>query len=375
VEADKNKKLVFVTESLTHGGAERVLVDLANKFSKQGVQVTVILLSCFGMQDFYQLESSVRCIRLHEKSRLLNLSFPKGPLAFLIAVLIKIYVLRKVLRSLRVGEQSLGLFSFMTQPSIVCILAGLGLGVRVVACERVHPDFNLGVMGRIGRFFAFPFAAWIVSQTECAARQYPFWLQSKIKVVPNSVTHFPIQNHELKRKPFILAVGRLVDQKDFELLIRVFAQIHQRIPGWSLRIVGEGPLRERLIRCAFDLGVSEKVQILSNTKKIWECYDECEIFVLSSRYEGFPNVLLEAMSRGCACVAIDCPSGPRDLIVDGQNGFLISVGDEQMLADRLIQLAGDCGIRREMGALAKQKTIQYDSEVVFQSWIKIANEL
>lgn len=369
-----SKKLVFVTESLTHGGAERVLSTLVNELKGRGFSIVLILLTTVGFPDFYRIAEGVKVYRLEEMypalARLRKFYF----LGFCLHLLMKTVWLRKLLWAISVGAKQSFLISFMTPPNVISSIATLGSDYRTILCERVYPQYESGLLARIGRFLFYRFADVIAVQTDASRDWFGPKLANRISVIPNALSELPPSEGRPRQK-LILGVGRLVKQKRFDLLIKAFAQVSQELPEWNLQIVGEGSEASSLFALARKLKVDSRVEFLSVQKEIWKNYDRCGIFVLSSDYEGFPNVLLEAMSRGTPCISTDCFSGPRDLIVGGHSGILMPVANQAALERALLRLAKDENLRDSLGREALAVKLKHSLDNIIEKWISLFNKL
>jgi glycosyltransferase involved in cell wall biosynthesis len=153
-------------------------------------------------------------------------------------------------------------------------------------------------------------------------------------------------------EPAFLAVGRLASQKGFDLLLQAFARCADSVPGWRLRVLGSGPLLGELTQLTTSLGLEDRVEWIPRHPAPWSHATRSSVFVLSSRYEGFPNVLLEAMAVGLPPVAFDCPSGPAEIIAPGRNGILVPGGDVERLADAMQEIATTPDLRERMAEAA-----------------------
>jgi glycosyltransferase involved in cell wall biosynthesis len=214
--------------------------------------------------------------------------------------------------------------------------------------------------------------------TDTDRRRYQGLLRGETRVVtiPNSVPELPGARSALT-EPMVLAVGRLTDQKGFDLLIPAFARVSRLEPGWSLRICGYGPLRKQLNQLAAEHGASDRVTLLGKVRmrKVAEHMGHASIFVLSSRSEGFPMVLLEAMSKGLPVVSFDCPTGPADIIDHGRNGLLVPLEDVDALGEAILELMRDESLRRRLGAAAVERAAEYSKERVGARWEELLAEL
>lgn len=191
-----------------------------------------------------------------------------------------------------------------------------------------------------------------------------------VSVIPNPVRFRPDQPSPLSAKR-IIAVGRLSYEKNYSSLIRAFALVHPRFPDWSLVIFGTGAERDRLLLEIERQNISKCVHLLGAATNVMKEMLSSSLLVCSSLYEGFSLALLEAQSCGLPVISYDCPCGPKDLISDGNNGFLVPLGDESTLADRISQILGSTSLRQRMGALAWEKSKAFDISVISNQWIDL----
>lgn len=165
-----------------------------------------------------------------------------------------------------------------------------------------------------------------------------------------------------------IAVGRFQYQKGFDLLIQAWQQVHVRLPQWRLDIYGDGDDRESLQRQIAEAGLTDVITLHPSTPDIFARYAESSIYVLSSRYEGYGLVLAEAMSCGVPCVAFDCPYGPSDIILDGDDGILVPPLRTNLLAEAIVRLASDTALRQTMGRRARTNIQRFAPEAVMPQW-------
>ena len=250
-------------------------------------------------------------------------------------------------------------------------------GLAVIAQE--HRDLTRRgpqVHASMRRFYRGLDALAVLTDTD--RRRYEALLGGGTRVVtiPNSVPRLPGGRSDLT-EPMVLAVGRLTDQKGFDLLIPAFAQVSSGEPGWSLRICGYGPHRKQLNRLAEDLGAADRIELLGKVRmrRVAELMEHASIFVLSSRSEGFPMVLLEAMSKGLPVVSYDCPTGPADIIDHGRNGLLVPLEDVDALGEAILTLMRDEPLRRRLAAAAVERAAEYSMEHVGARWDDLLAEL
>lgn len=357
----------MVVATLSSGGAERVTTNLAGRWAGLGESVTLITWSD-SADDFYPVDSRVTRLGLG----LLHDS--PSWFAALFGNLRRIRRLRRVLRALRPDV----VVSFLSKVNIVTILACRGLPSRLVISERVHPPrAPLGAPWEQLRAWTYRRADEVVALT----RETAEWLAvhagcKRVSVVPNAV-FLPLAVGEPSVDPraivgsdgnILLAVGRLVEQKGFDWLCRAFAKNCTQFSDWSLVILGEGPQRDRLESLAAELGISERVSMPGQVGNVADWYARADLFVLSSRFEGFPSALIEAMAAGCPCVSFDCDTGPRDLIDDGVNGKLVALGDVDALAGALGSLMRDPALRARFATRSEGVLERFSEERIMAGW-------
>jgi glycosyltransferase involved in cell wall biosynthesis len=192
--------------------------------------------------------------------------------------------------------------------------------------------------------------------------------------IPNPVPRIPGRGADPAAR-VIMAAGRLLDQKGFDLLIGAFAPVAERHPDWELRIYGGGRLRADLLRQIDALGLTGRVHLLGRVDGLGPAMAEASIYALSSRYEGFPMVLLEAMSKGLAVAAFDCPNGPADAIEDGVDGRIVPAEDVDALGAALLELVEDEALRRRLGAAAVRAAGRYELKAIGARWDALLADL
>ena len=199
----------------------------------------------------------------------------------------------------------------------------------------------------------------------------------KVLIIPNPLTCFPSEE-DLNTKQNthrIIAVGRLNEQKGFDLLIEAFSKIADLCPEWTVDIFGNGDDKERLQAMIFSKHLENRIFLNSSTPDIYREYMRSDFLVLSSRYEGFALVLIEAMSCCLPCVAFKCKFGPEDIITDGQNGLLVSNGDINKLGDSIMWMIEHIKERTIMGNTARLSSARYNKDIIMKEWTSLFSSL
>jgi glycosyltransferase involved in cell wall biosynthesis len=212
--------------------------------------------------------------------------------------------------------------------------------------------------------------------TEADRAEYAALLgpSARVEQIPNAVSRLGGPAPDLSAKT-VLAAGRLTRQKDFGRLIRAFARVVEKHPDWQLRICGGGPRRRGLAKLIAEKGLGEKVTLTGPVQNLGEEMAGASMYALSSRREGFPMVLLEAMGKGLPAVSFDCPTGPREIVVDRENGLLVPHQDVPALAAAIDEMIEDEALRRRCGAGARATAERYSLAVVGARWESLLADL
>ena len=314
----------MVISSLNPGGAERVISRIANYLQETGLyQVYLVVLT--KQPHFYEINKDIKFFEP---------DFTIDSMSRLKFQWLNFCWLRSVLKGINTSQ----ILVFSGKYISFVLLASLFLRKQVFISEREKPDASYGIALDVVNRFVYWLAAGIICQTSVAEKimrsRYP---GKKTVVVPNPIAR-PIFNNSKGREKIILNVGRFIESKNQSTLIDIFDQIEA--PGWRLVFLGDGPQGEILEAKAATKQKADQIFFLGNVKEIEDYFSKSAVFAFTSLSEGFPNVLGEAMAYGCACISFDCPAGPADLIDDGENGFLVALGDVErykLLLSKLIQ--------------------------------------
>lgn len=355
-------KICCVVSSLGAGGAERVVSLLANAWAAEGRRIAVVTLT--GVNgDAYALDSRVERVGLDLERR------SRSPLQAIVHNVRKVRGLRRTVGALAPDV----VVSFVDKVNVLTLLACIGLSVPVIVSERVHPgSLDLGRLWSLLRRLAYRRADGLVMQSRASRA----WAEAMVSarrthVIPNPVSERFANGRGTDthgRRPIVLAVGRLVPQKGFDLLIEAFAAVAQRHRDWSLVIVGQGPEESKLRGAAGELLDRGAVTMQGVVADLERYYQSAGLFVLPSRFEGFPNTLLEAMASGCAVIAADCPTGPSEIVRDGIDGSLVAPDDVSALSAEMDRLMSDAAERRRLGVRAEEVSERFGIDPILQLW-------
>lgn len=366
-------RILFVVRSLGAGGAERVLSNMASYWASKDHDITVLTFS--GEHPFYKLGDSVKHIDL-------NLPAPPGKMGenlrkgkiisfardFFLTLTYYLKLVSGIRKNIKHNVPD-AVVSFIDITNIMTILAMSGMKIPLLISERIDPACHpIPALWKKLRLICYPRASALVVQTEKAAEYFPSRIRKITNVIPNplSVSEKTVQDEILKNEK-IIAMGRLCYQKGFDLLLEAFSRIKDKC-SCDMEIWGEGDNRKELEALSEKLGLTDRVSFPGRSADAFSVMKKAGIFVLSSRYEGFPNVLLEAMALGLPALSFDCPSGPSEIIRDGENGLLVESGNIDALASAMERLAGDIELRRKLSSNAVKVADEYSPEKIMSLW-------
>jgi len=314
-----------------------------------------------GGKPFYALHDGVELIYLAQK-----VGTARG----------KMYLSR--LRALRqlIRERSPDVVvSFLPNVNIAALAATAFSCVPCIVCERSDPAaLPIGWVWRMACGLLYRYADLVSVQTPAVAASihHVYGGLKKVVAVPNplptDLLRWQTTGASNARKT-LLSLGRLSDEKQVDLIIDTFAKLAPQYPEWNLHVYGDGPRRAALQFQIENLGLQNRAYLLGVTTEPWRVMADANAFVMASRYEGFPNALLEAMGIGLPCVATDCPSGPREISRDGRDALLVGVDDRAGLCDALARLMSDASLRKALGQQARASVVErYALAAVLKSW-------
>lgn len=352
-------KILFVIYSLGTGGAERVMSLLSSDWAEHGYNISIVTLKSSD-RSFYKLHNSIEVIPLDVASESHSLK----------DALLGNYKRMSAIKRVILERNPDIVIAFMTTTNILTILAAKLAKKPVIVSEHNNFYFVTSKLWRLLRKVVYPFSDALIVLTEHDREKYDY--HSNVHVVPNPL----ILEHNYKniqRQKMILAVGRLQKQKGFDLLLKAFSQVEAK--GWYLVILGDGPERANLEKQVDELEINKKISMPGRVTDVESYYKKASIFVLSSRQEGFPMALIEAMGYGCAPVAFDCLTGPSDIIDHNKNGILVEAGNINKLGESIQYLIDQEKKRDELGESAKKIIDELNIETITMKWFKIINKV
>lgn len=351
--------IAFLLQGLGAGGSERIVSLLCNHFASKGWRVTLFAFESEESTPYYDHHPSVHIVQLGLKPTKLN------RIAGVTAALTRIMTLRKALKL----SQADILVSFLTRTNIYAVFASQKLEIPVIISERNNPAVQkVGPVWNCLRRIAYPRATGLITMTQGAMEYFAPAMRKQSWVIPNPVTVKPVALPTDKKRHQITAVGRLVPQKGFDLLIAAFAKIADQNPGWTLVIWGDGPDREKLEQQRDRLRLNQRVELPGVTEQPGAWIAETGVFVLSSRFEGWGLVLSEAMASGLPVVSFNCEWGPAEMIDHRENGLLVDLGDVDALAAIISQLCGDPDLRLILGSRARESMQRFSINKILAMW-------
>lgn len=369
-----SRRLTITVPSLSFGGAEGVAAMMANHWAQAGDFVSLITLDS-SETDTYQLTETVQRYELalmQDSKNLLQAVFNNRR---------RVSRLREVITE----TQPDIVISLTDRMNVLTLLATKKMNTPVLISERSDPRHH--PIGRLWSFLrkrTYPLATALVVQTQGVADYCRQWLEeTPIEVIPNAVPaprspDVPVVTEEMvlsrPTSNIIYGMGRLSYEKGFDRLIDAFSNLAEFFPQWKLQILGEGPLRESLQATIDERGLQEQIELTGWVENPELYLDQGELFVLPSRYEGFPNALLQAMSRGLACISFDCESGPAEIIKEGLLVILLPtkhISELSMiheLESTMSYFMNDKNSRKETAIASLEVTERFSESRYFQAW-------
>jgi len=355
-------RLCFFIDDITHiGGIERVTSILCKQFAKNS-KLEVKIVSQFRSNGSLCYDFSYTQI-----TYLSDKDYNARPASFLRLLRMLGNVL-KVRRHFNQNKYDI-IVGQSFPNSFSLFLAGVRMG-NVIAAEHVFYDYYGTFLKKI-RLCIYRRCYKVVVLTEKDKKCYDSHLSAeKTIVIPNPME--PVERYQSPLDNNIaIAVGRLEYQKGFDTLIDVFKRVHEKHPKWEVQIYGDGNLRNELESQICKARMTGIVRLMGVATDMYAKYREASFLVMSSRFEGFGMVLVEAQSQGLPIVSFDCPNGPSDIIEDGVNGILVENQNNEGLYEGICYMIEHPVERKEMGHKALENIDRYSCEIICERWISL----
>lgn len=374
--------LYLYSEITIKGGTDKILVEKANYLANHNYEVTIVTESQMDRPLSFELDSSVCHIDLGLD---FNKQYSQKTLRRIITYSLLMYKYKKLLSTLLVEKH----------PDIVISTLGRNLSILTnmtdgsIKIGEAHTTKNhlrsLHLMEKKGGF-SLLLAKYMRWQMSCCVSKLDAlvlltkndeesWYKiTKTYVIPNPISFYPKEKAKLNSKRVIM-VGRFNDAKGYDYLIPAWCLVHKQHPDWKLNVYGSGELHDDVARLIKEKKMVDTIILNEPTDHIMEKYLESSICVLSSRYEGFSLVILEAMACGVPVVSFDCPYGPRNIIKNGEDGLLVNYLDVNELAASICKLIENHDLRKRMGDNARKNILRFSKDSVMKQWELLFSKL
>lgn len=370
--------LYNIAGTYNSGGMERVLANKANWLVAHGHEVIIVTTDQRGESPYFPLDARIKCYDLA-----INYEENNG----------KSFLNKLIHYPFKQWKHKVRLTALLKElrPDIVismfCNDASFIPSIKDGSKKILEIHFSRFKRLQYGRKGLWRLADWWRYKTDAKVvscfdkfvvlthEDKEYWGNLRnMCVIPNARTFEVNQPATLEAKK-VVAVGRLNHQKGFDRLIYAWSIVDNVVSGWKLQIVGDGELREQLQYNIRELGLSNQINIGRAEKDMVSVYKDASILAMSSRYEGLPMVLLEAQAVGLPIVSFDCKCGPKDVIENGVDGFLVEDGDIEQLAQKLVVLMQDANLRKQMGSAAYTHSDRYSEERIMKQWTDLFDEV
>lgn len=363
-------KLIFVARKFANmaGGLERISIDLMNEMARRGYQVGLMTWDESSAQTHYSLDSRVKWLKL-------DIGNPEAP-----SNSRDRWARLGRFRSFVKQFQPDVILGFQSGAALFSRVATLGLGIPILAAERVSPDMwryvRTGFRYRIVDIYSLALANRITVQFPDYRQKYPRILWRKIVAIHNPVFHRPADARVTSDsgEKILLYVARLCFQKNHELLINAFARLSDNFPGWKLVLAGDGEYDQRVRDQVARMGLTDRVQFCGAVQDVDSWYRKADLVAFPSYFEGFPNALAEALAWGIPCVGLRDTLGVNSLIEDQVNGLLVD-GTPEAFADGLEELMRDPVRRESMSAAARTISSKYSPQNSYELWDSLLRKM
>ena len=383
VVENRKMKVVYIYTSFTiAGGADRVVIEKANYLAEHNYDVTIVTDSQQERAPFFPISPKVK---LHDLAIDFEKEYKYNPL-------IRIFIYLNLMKKY---ERVLKKYLYQEKPEFVITTLGREIdfitdlndgSIKIGESHIAKPYIrNLHLLDKTSLLHRMIARMWmkkiirnckkldaLVLLTENDAKEWKNL--TKTFVIPNALPFYSEEISKCKKHQAIF-VGRMSEQKGYDYLIKAWESVYDKHPDWILNIYGDGEEKEEIKKMIVQKGLNKVIILNGTTKNIQEKYINSSLCILSSRFEGFGMVLLEAMSCGVPCIAFNCPYGPSEIIHHNEDGYLADYLNSDSLSNYICQLIEDESLRILMGQKAHINIQRYNKEDIMRKWIGLFNSL
>lgn len=347
-------KIAVIVDNITNrAGIEIAVTNLCNVLGEKK-EYEIVLISLRTKSDSkpsYELNQNVKVIHMSSNG-IINGSVK----AYINFILTFIKIIEREKIDIAVGSTH----------AINILLCIFKKYIKIVGCEHFNYD-ACSKKSKIFRRIMYPYLDAVVLLTKADAANYSFVDKERLFVIPNIIS-FKNEEKAILNNKRIIAIGRLTAQKGFDFLIKAAAEMKEKLPEWKVDIYGSGEDKLVLQEMIKQLGLKDYVFINNPIENVQEELLNSSIYVMTSRFEGLPMVLIESQTCGVPAVSFKCKEGPEEIIHDGEDGFLVDVGDLKELVDKIVLIATDDTLRKRLGCQAYINARRYSEDTVFSLW-------
>ena len=379
-------KLVYIYHSLAYkGGLERIFCDKMNYLVRKcSYDITFITYEQGNHPLSYTLDDRIKVIDLD--TRFVTLFKYNVLLRFFKSISLKRLLKKRLAETLKNEKPDIvvcATYEFYISECILDLpynfIVESHLCMNAVLSSRLHNNFLVSSVAKLFDLWHFSKinkAKMLVTLTEADKKDWGKHVSTDIMVIPNMVTWYPdIITPYNERPKRIICAGRLDKQKGFDYLIEAWALIAKKYPDWKIDIFGHGDLKDALNKMIANRKLENQMEIHNPTDRIYDEYMNSSIYVMSSRYEGFGLVLIEAMSCGVPCISFDCPHGPSEIISHGEDGIIVPLGNISELAKSIEWMITNKRGREAMSIAARTNARRYQENAIMPRWIELFNKI
>ena len=341
-------KICLISPSLHLGGIERVMTMLANYYAEQGHHV--MFIACLPGNHFYELNEQIEFAEPKKYNGFLGkiLRYPR-----------LLFFIRREVRKYK--PETVMVFGDYFSP--ITVMALTGTGYPVFIADQMSPTYNFPQHIKLLKKIFYPCATGLIAQTPLAESYYKrrYGKEKNSRVIANPMNLPP--NIRIQRKKYVTVVARMHHHKGIDTALEVWSRVKEK-NGWKMVFAGGGVLLKEMKDYALKLGINDDAIFLGNVSNVYGLLAESGIFVLSSRGEGFPNALCEAMASGLPCICFEKLNNPMIITKDGFDGVLVPNDNKDLMAQKLTELIADEKQRDRLAAQARKITERLNIDII-----------